>query len=67
LGHVRSRIAASLVTGPLAFGVAGLIDLLGYALASLRARIRARRLERSRPATRLRVQLSTIWSNEGQE
>jgi hypothetical protein len=43
---VRSRIAASLVTGPLAFLLAGVIDLFAFALASLRARVTWTRAER---------------------
>jgi hypothetical protein len=34
------RIAARVVTGPLAFLLAGVIDVLAYAAASARARLR---------------------------
>jgi hypothetical protein len=43
---VRSRIAANLVTGPLAFVLAGVIDLLTFALASLWARVAGTGAER---------------------
>jgi hypothetical protein len=36
---VASRIAARLVTGPVAFLVGGIIDVLVYAAASARARL----------------------------
>jgi hypothetical protein len=37
---VASRIAARLVTGPLAFLLGGVIDVLAYAAATARARLR---------------------------
>ncbi|HEY5431352.1 MAG TPA: hypothetical protein VIK04_19710 [Solirubrobacteraceae bacterium] len=37
-----SRIAGRLVTGPLAFLVGGVLDLLTYAVGSLRARVKVR-------------------------
>jgi hypothetical protein len=47
---VSRRIAARLVTGPLAFGLGGVIDILGYAAVSLRARVRSARTARARSA-----------------
>jgi hypothetical protein len=37
---VASRIAARLVTGPLAFLLGGVIDVLAYSAAAARARLR---------------------------
>jgi hypothetical protein len=37
---VLARIAARLVTGPVAFLLGGVIDVLAYAAASARARLR---------------------------
>jgi hypothetical protein len=37
---VLARIAARLVTGPVAFLLGGVIDVLAYAAASARARVR---------------------------
>jgi len=54
LTRVASRIAARLVTGPLAFLVGGVIDVAVYAAASARGRWGRRRRRGSRtkpPAT----------------
>jgi hypothetical protein len=40
---VSQRIAARLVTGPFAFALGGVLDILGYAAVSLRARLRVPR------------------------
>jgi hypothetical protein len=40
---VLSRLAGRLITGPLAFAAAGIVDLLTYALHSLGARVKERR------------------------
>jgi hypothetical protein len=37
---VLERLAAWLITGPLAFLIAGVLDLLGFLAAALRARLR---------------------------
>jgi hypothetical protein len=42
LARVLSRLAARLVTGPLAFAIAGIVDLLLYALHSLGTRVKQR-------------------------
>jgi hypothetical protein len=39
---VLGRLAAWLITGPLAFLIAGVLDLLAFFAAALRARYRAR-------------------------
>jgi hypothetical protein len=39
---VFSRVAGRLLTGPLAFFVAGVVDVLAYAAGSLRRRMRSR-------------------------
>jgi hypothetical protein len=41
--HVLGRIAARVVTGPLAFLLGGVIDVLAYAAASAHARLRLAR------------------------
>jgi hypothetical protein len=43
LGRVLSRLAGRIVTGPLAFAVALIADVLLYALHSLGARVNAHR------------------------
>jgi hypothetical protein len=39
---VPSRLAGRLVTGPVAFAVAGIVDLLTYAIRSLGVRVKQR-------------------------
>jgi hypothetical protein len=41
LQTVASRIAARLVTGPLAFLLGGVIDVLAYATITVRTRLRS--------------------------
>jgi hypothetical protein len=42
LARVLERLAGRLVTGPLAFAAAGIVDVLTYSLRSLGSRVKRR-------------------------
>jgi choline dehydrogenase-like flavoprotein len=49
------RLAARLITGPLAFFIAGVVDMGALAVATIRGSIRRRSKRWSRPAARVRI------------